>query len=436
MTLVSSAFLCCTFAFILSHTVISIAIDTLSPYHSIIDGETLVSAGEKFQFGFFSPNNSNNRYLGIWYYSITPQTIVWVANRNYPVNDTSGVVKIGSNGDLILLHHTESVAWSTNIKNMSSKTIVAQLLDSGNLVLRDESDGSKERYLWQSFDHLSDTLLPGMKLGWDLRISLNRHLTSWKSEDDPSPGEFSYGVDIGGLPQVVLRKGSVKQYRSGPWDGVHFGSTTVTPNVAFIPNVTINSEEVYYTYELSDESTLTRSTLSYSGAPQRLVWNSSNLEWLVMYSLPSDRCDNYAQCGPNAICTISDPRICSCLTGYTPKSPQDWEMLIWPGGCIRKNPLNCPADEGFIELDSVKVPDLLQFLINTSMTIEECRAECLKNCSCTAYANIYVTKGGSGCLLWFKDLIDIRKLTEPGNQKLYIRVISKDRGTYSLCILF
>ena len=62
-----------------------------------------------------------------------------------------------------------------------------ELLDSGNLVLRDVVAGT---YLWQSFDYPSDTLLPGMKLGWDLRTGLKRSLSAWKNSEDPCPGRF------------------------------------------------------------------------------------------------------------------------------------------------------------------------------------------------------------------------------------------------------
>lgn len=65
----------------------------------------------------------------------------------------------------------------------------AQLLDSGNLVLKDQNNGtSRESYQWQSFDHPSDTLLPGMKLGWDLKSGQERYLTSWRTTKDPSLG--------------------------------------------------------------------------------------------------------------------------------------------------------------------------------------------------------------------------------------------------------
>ena len=66
-----------------------------------------------------------------------------------------------------------------------------QLLDSGNLALRDGEDvNSETNYLWQSFDYPSDTFLLNIKLGWDLKSGLQRHLSAWKNWDDPCPGDF------------------------------------------------------------------------------------------------------------------------------------------------------------------------------------------------------------------------------------------------------
>ncbi|KAK3032637.1 hypothetical protein RJ639_036597 [Escallonia herrerae] len=122
-----------------------------------------------------------------------------------------------------------------------------------------------------------------------------------------------------------------------------------------------------------------------------------------MLCLSRDQCDDYVNCGPNSICDTSDPRVCSCVTGYVPKSSQDWDMLLW-----------------------YENTDLLQFWMKASMSLEECRLECLKNCTCTAYAS--ASGAGSGCLLWFGDLIDIRNLKEYGNQKLYIRAAATGQG--------
>ncbi|XP_056171843.1 G-type lectin S-receptor-like serine/threonine-protein kinase At4g27290 [Syzygium oleosum] len=405
------------------------SVDALSSSEPIRDGDTLVSAGEKFQLGFFSPGHSSNRYLAIWYHNIPNKTIVWVANRDNPVNGSSGVLRIGNEGKLVLVDQAERVLWSSNNMNTSSQSIVAQLLDSGNLVLKDDSENVSGNYLWQSFDNPSDTTLPGMKLGWDLRTGLDRHMTSWKSAEDPSTGDFTYGVDLGGnIPQLVLRKGHTKYFRTGPWNGIQFSGARIAPNLIFIPKFVDNSQEVYYTFNAFNESTITRFVLNVFGNLQRYMWNEKTQEWTLIYMFPHDACDVYANCGPNSMCTISNPQICSCMIGYQPKSQAEWDSLVWTSGCVSKNPFNCSRGEGFKRLKGVKIPDLLQFRMNTSMTLKECELKCFQNCSCRAYANVDATGGAKGCLLWFGDLIDVRKLIEYANQDLFIRVSAADLG--------
>ena len=73
---------------------ICISLDTITPDQPIKDGQTLLSNQKTFALGFFSPDNSNRRYVGIWYYQITEQTVVWVANKDNPLNDISGVLSI------------------------------------------------------------------------------------------------------------------------------------------------------------------------------------------------------------------------------------------------------------------------------------------------------------------------------------------------------
>ncbi|KAF8413930.1 hypothetical protein HHK36_001926 [Tetracentron sinense] len=92
----------------------SVAIDTISPNQTITGGQILVSADEIFELGFFSLGTSNKRYLGILFKSILQQTVVWVANRNNPLTNSSGVLAIGGDGNIFLLNQTESVIWSSN----------------------------------------------------------------------------------------------------------------------------------------------------------------------------------------------------------------------------------------------------------------------------------------------------------------------------------
>ena len=112
----------------------SATLDTLTPSHSIRDGETLVSSGGSFELGFFSPGDLKGRYLGIWY-RISTDAIVWVANRETPLYNNAGVLKITDKGDIVLLNNT-SIVWSSNTSRAADSPVV-QLLDSGNLVVKD-----------------------------------------------------------------------------------------------------------------------------------------------------------------------------------------------------------------------------------------------------------------------------------------------------------
>jgi hypothetical protein len=58
----------------------------------------------------------------------------------------------------------------------------------------------------------------------------------------------------------------------------------------------------------------------------------------------------------------------------------------------------------------------------------ECGWRCLSNFSCTAYAPSDIHGGGTGCLQWFRELIDTR-FVDPG-QDLFVRLAKSDLGKY------
>ena len=118
-------------------------------------------------------------------------------------------------------------------------------------------------------------------------------------------------------------------------------------------------------------------------------------------------------CGPYGSCNINNSPVCSCLKGFVPKIPKEWEMVDWSNGCVRRSPLNC-SGVGFRNYSNVKFPETPNYWFNKSMNLKECKIMCMKNCSCSAYTNLDIRDGGSGCLLWFHDLIDIREFDVNG----------------------
>ncbi|KDO74298.1 hypothetical protein CISIN_1g040910mg [Citrus sinensis] len=90
---------------------------------------------------------------------------------------------------------------------------------------------------------------------------------------------------------------------------------------------------------------------------------------------------------------------------------------------------DCKSGSQFIKFDDMQVPDLLEVLLNESVNLKECEAECLKNCTCRAYGNSNLIGGGSGCLMWFGDMIDMKRtLGNLTGQSIYLRAPASQLG--------
>ncbi|MCE3215360.1 hypothetical protein HAX54_002089 [Datura stramonium] len=401
------------------------ATDKITTTHFLKDGEAnfIASRGGTFEMGFFSPANSENRYVGMWYKNISVRTVVWVANRKVPLTSRTGILKIIEPGRLVLLNGTNDVLWSTNISR-SVQNPIAQLLDSGNLVVKEAFDDTGN-FLWQSFDHPTDTLLPGMKLGWNFVTGREVYLSSWKNEEDPAPGDYTYHCDPSGYPQNVMKKGSDVVYRSGPWNGRSFtGSQNSRECPFYTIGVFSSKTEVYFRYKLTS-SVIVRLILSQNGVLQLWTWGDVKRDWVPFLLIPADNCDTYKLCGSYGSCNSQDFPVCGCLDKFVPNNSEAWKKTDWSGGCVRRTELNCLQGDIFLKYSHVKLPDTRNSRSNVSMTEEECKNLCSKNCSCMAYSNAEIHNEASGCILWFEDLLDIRQVPE-GGQDIYIRMAASE----------
>jgi hypothetical protein len=70
---------------------------------------------------------------------IPVKTVVWVANWRHPIKDLFDVLLVNGSGNLVLLNQNRTVVWSAN-STKEARNPIAQLLDLGNLVLRDEEE--------------------------------------------------------------------------------------------------------------------------------------------------------------------------------------------------------------------------------------------------------------------------------------------------------
>ncbi|KAJ4897133.1 G-type lectin S-receptor-like serine/threonine-protein kinase [Raphanus sativus] len=377
--------------------------------------------------GFFAPGTtSSNFYIGMWYHQLSQQTVVWVANRDKPVSDkNTSVLKI-SNGNLVLLEG-ETLLWSTGLTS-SSSPLKAVLLDDGNLVLTDEYSNSA---LWQSFDHPGDTWLPGVKIRFDKRTKKSQRLTSWKNVEDPSPGLFSLELDES-TAYKILWNGTTQYWTSGAWNG-QSKIFDLVPEMRrnYIYNFSFFSDatESYFTYTVYNHANVSRLTLDLSGQIKQLSWLDNVKLWNLFWSQPRQQCKVYAYCGSFGICNDESQPFCRCPHGLRPKSQRDWDLQDYSAGCVRKTELQCSRGDDviqFLPLPNVKLPDKSEEVSGTK-NLTVCRSDCLRNCSCEAYAHV---ESSNRCLVWSKDVLNLRQLeednSEGNNNTFYLRLSASD----------
>ncbi|XP_024992414.1 G-type lectin S-receptor-like serine/threonine-protein kinase At1g61480 [Cynara cardunculus var. scolymus] len=415
------------------------ATDTLTKDSRIYLEQTLVSANQVFELGFFNPGNSTKRYIGIWYKNIPARKVIWVANRENPlsVSDTTSSLTIGNDGNLIIQDGEHNIIWSTNVRVQFNET-VAKLTDTGDLALNDTISGS---ILWESFDYPSNSLLPGMKLGTKGKTQGKNLLTSWKSDDDPTPGEFVLGLSAEQPPQAFIWHRSKQYWRSGPWDGGKFiGIPEQESGYSNVISLMPENPQggAYLTINRYNSSHIRWLYLEPDGVLQLNYWDDYHNMWDITWGAPDNPCDVYGVCGASAICTNKSP-ICECLKGFVPQSKDEWSKSNWTTGCVRRSELLCEKNgsslasgktkpDKFWMLRGIKLPDHHQYFPYTDTN--GCQRLCLGNCSCKAYA--YVE--GIDCMIWTEDFMDTKQFSS-GGENLFLRLAYVGSGAEVLISL-
>ncbi|KAJ0726482.1 putative non-specific serine/threonine protein kinase [Helianthus annuus] len=152
------------------------------PTHSLTPGSSLsvenidnilLSPNRLFTAGFHKVGD-NAYSFAIWF-SDHPSTVVWMANRDEPVNGKHSELSLHKDGNLVLTDAGRYIIWSTQTKSNSS-SIKLQLYNSGNLILHEQGNP-----VWQSFDHPTDTLLPNQLFTKNTQLVSSRSSTNYSS---------------------------------------------------------------------------------------------------------------------------------------------------------------------------------------------------------------------------------------------------------------
>lgn len=392
-------FLCTYLKFLFLLIPFSQGTDTLTltlPISDELEG-TLVSAGERFELGFFSPGTSENRYVGIWYWD-DPHTVIWVANRERPVSNRSGVFCLNVEGNLGLSSMGGESYWSTKLKANASSDRTAKLMDSGNLVLSETSEDGVPETLRQSFDEPTDTFLPGMVMGE------NFSLISWKGSDEPALGDFTFQKDPEDSNRWIIQRKSSTFWESGV--SGKFIPDGLPPAVSsLLKTSTLNDGQT------ENFTSNARLVMNFTGMIQYFTLSSGKKVRNLSWSEPKDPCHRFNYCGNFGICNPQNKPMCRCLWGFTPLQPDNWHQEKFSQGCMRTSSSSPCRPNNQTTFESLMVIQIgRRDQESESNSSAQCMEECLTDCSCQAYSYYHNQSAATGrCLIWTETLTNIQE---------------------------
>ncbi|XP_076923775.1 putative receptor protein kinase ZmPK1 [Bidens hawaiensis] len=344
----------------------------------------LVSPNQVFTAGFYKVG-VNAYCFSIWFSEFDLQhdknpTVVWMANRDVPVNGKHSKLSLYKDGNLVLKDADNSIVWSTETK-ATNGSLSLQLEDTGNLVLYQVN--GHPYVLWQSFDHPTDTLLPNQP------FTRNSQLVSSRSTMNFSSGFFKLYFENNNVLSLLYNGPEITSvYWPEPylkiWEAGR--STYNNSRIAKLDsNGAFNSSDKFGFF-VSDFGTRRRRIMKvdYDGNIRvyGLVDQNKGKKWVVQWQAFSTPCKIHGVCGPNSLCSYDQEsgRRCTCVHGYKMKNSNDWSQ-----GC---EPIFKPCQQE-VEEDYVVVPYIeyygydIDYIQN--ITLEACKQVCLSNCNCKGF---------------------------------------------------
>ncbi|XP_030505563.2 G-type lectin S-receptor-like serine/threonine-protein kinase RLK1 [Cannabis sativa] len=360
-----------------------------------------LSPSTEFAFGFQKIKNQNDHFLlSIWYANIPDKTIVWYAFKT----NSSAVVPRGSQVNLtadrglVLVDPQGKEVWSSEI--VSGEASHAVMQDEGNFVIF----GSEK--LWESFDHPSDTLLPGQSLSRGEGL-----LSRWR-ENVFSKGRFELKLQQDGnlvLYSVNLptRNDNRPYYASNTDEGSNSstaGNQLVFNETGNLYLLRVNNRRLNVGSEnlvsVSATDNYIRVTLEFDGVftkyylPKR---SNRDGKWTVLWSIPENICHDSilpsgdGVCGHNSICTLNEDSrpTCQCPKKYSFVDPNDEYGSCKPDfiqGCAEDeltHKLN-PNIEDLYDVEELPNVDwpLSAYVALRPINGDDCKDSCLKDCLC------------------------------------------------------
>ncbi|KAF8024656.1 hypothetical protein BT93_F1740 [Corymbia citriodora subsp. variegata] len=339
-------------------------------------GDTLASEDGAFTAGFY-PVGDNAYCFTIWFSkpscSIHDCTVVWMANRDQPVNGRSSKLSLRKNGDLALIDADRTVVWNTSTGSSSSCCNSLTLRDKQNIVL------------WQSFNSPTNTLLPLQKL------TRNTQLVSSRSKSNFSSGYYRLYFDDDNLLRLLFDGPNIASvFWPDPtvriWDTGR--SSYNDSRVAMLDpygNFTSSDELKFLTSDYGAR-VQRRLIVDYDGNVRVYSWSKGE-KWSVSWQAQFKLCSIHGTCGPNSMCTYHprEGRSCICAPGYEREDISDWTK-----GCKAKFNSFCDhkVETEFVELPHADFVGYDKGFF-PNWTLGRCKQLCLDLCDCSGFQYKY-----------------------------------------------
>eukprot|EP01018_Ginkgo_biloba_P012982 Gb_37078 [translate_table: standard] len=362
--------------FISGHEGTGLRLSALKP-KSLLSPENddvyLVSPNGTFFAGFYSVGY-NAYVFGIWYAQLPHKTIVWMANRDNPVNGWESTLKLNKNGNLVLTDANRTVVWQTKTTK-SDHVAELVLLETGNFVLRNKT----ENIVWASFDQPTDTLLPQQSLQ-------DHELWSSITNSSYATGYYRLFFDSDNILSLSFNGFSTSTYWPDP-DLVAYTSGRSHYNsqkFAFLIARGGFKSSDGYSFNTTDfgETPLRRLTLDTDGNLRAYSWDNTSLAWVVVWEAFTQLCKIHGLCGPNAICIYTPQPRCACPPSFRMANRSNWFQ-----GCEPLFPLhNCSQQFSLIPLQHTDYYGNDLDTYRAYATFEQCQAICMNDCRCKGFA--------------------------------------------------
>uniref|UniRef100_A0A0A0LAF2 non-specific serine/threonine protein kinase n=1 Tax=Cucumis sativus TaxID=3659 RepID=A0A0A0LAF2_CUCSA len=355
------------------------------------ENQFLISPNGTFSSGFYRVGN-NSYCFSIWFTNSFHKTVVWMANRDKPVNGEQSRLTLNFDSNLILTDADDTVVWSTDTTSVGE--IELRLLETGNLVVMNQS----QHFIWQSFDFPTDTLLPTQRF---LKTST---LISMRSLGTYLSGFYYFKFNDDNILNLIFNGPSLSS--------IYWPYTLVlsfvngrnpynSSRIAILDETGSFESSDGFQFNATDDGVgpKRRLTMDYDGVLRLYSLDESTGNWKITW-LPGgriDACMVHGLCGDYGICEYNPLPTCTCPPGFSRNDPSDWTK-----GC--KPPFNFTCDSSYNsssskEFDFLPLPNTDYFGYDwgyaAGVPIEICKNICLTNCKCAGFG--YAMDGSAQC---------------------------------------